>query len=125
MQLPQGAAAERIAGLELGYRPARVRFLTQGAGPYTIAFGSRRLEVPPATACDGLLADVSAKERARLISEGYAGELRVLGGDATFKPLPKQTPLRLVVLWSVLIVGVGLLIAMALCLLKRLRGANS
>lgn len=125
VQLPQGAAAERVAGLELGYRPARVRFLTQGAGPYTIAFGSRRLEVPPATACDGLLADVSAKERARLISEGYAGELRVLGGDAAFKPLPKQTPLRLVVLWSVLIVGVGLLIAMALCLLKRLRGANS
>ena len=37
------------------------------------------------------------------------------------RPLPRQTPVRLVVLWSVLIVGVGLLVAMALALLKRVR----
>lgn len=121
LQLAKGAPAPM---LELGYRPARLRFLAQGSGPYTIAFGSRRADVSPATACDALLADVSAKERAKLIGEGHTGELRVLSGDAAFKPLPRKTPLRLIVLWSVLIVGVGLLIAMALSLLKRVRSAG-
>jgi hypothetical protein len=122
VQLPKGAPAPT---LELGYRPARLRFLAQGSGPYTIAFGSRRVDVAPATACDALLADVSAKERAKLISEGHTGELRVLSGDAAFKPLPKKTPLRLVMLWSVLLVGVGLLVAMAVSLLKRVRSNES
>jgi len=35
--------------------------------------------------------------------------------------VPRETPVRLVVLWSVLIVGVGVLVAMALVLLKRVR----
>jgi hypothetical protein len=122
LQLPKGAPAPAF---ELGYRPARLRFLAQGSGPYTIAFGSRRADPPPATACDALLADVGAKERAKLIGEGYTAELRVLGGDAAFKALPQKTPLRLIVLWSVLIVGVGILTAMALTLLKRLKSAES
>ena len=45
----------------------------------------------------------------------------MLGGDDALRPLPRQTPVRLVVLWSVLIVGVGLLVAMALVLLKRVK----
>jgi hypothetical protein len=48
-----------------------------------------------------------------------------LGGEDALQPLPKQTPARLVVLWTVLVVGVGVLVAMALVLLKRVRGPGS
>jgi hypothetical protein len=115
----------RATLLELGYRPARLRFLAQGRGPFTLAYGSRRAESSPATGCDSLLADVAANERAKLVSKGIVGAPRSLGGEDALEPLPKRTPARLVVLWTVLIVGVGVLVAMALVLLKRVRGPES
>jgi hypothetical protein len=111
----------RATVLELGYRPARLRFLAQGAGPFTLAYGSRRAEVSPASACDALLADFGSDERSKLVGEGEQQAARVLGGDSALRPAPRKTPVRLVVLWSVLILGVGLLVAMALALLKRVR----
>ena len=59
-----------------------------------------------------------------MIGEGSAREFKTLGGETAFKPLPKKTPTRMIVLWSVLVVGVGLLVAMALSLLKRVRPAR-
>jgi Protein of unknown function (DUF3999) len=111
----------RQTQLELGYRPANLRFLAQGKGPFTVAFGSKRAESSVPSGCDALLADVGADERAKLVSKGIVGAPRSLGGADALKPLPRQTPARLVVLWTVLIVGVGLLVAMALALLKRVR----
>ena len=72
-----------------------------------------------------LLADVGADERAKLVGEGVVGAPRSLGGENALKPLLRETPARLVVLWTVLIVGVALLVAMALALLKRVRGPES
>jgi Protein of unknown function (DUF3999) len=114
-------AAQRPTSLELGYLPARLRFLAQGPAPYTVAFGSRRADVAAPAACNGLLGDVSAKDRKQMIVQGYVGAVRNLGGELAFTPLPKQTPLRLIVLWSVLVGGVALLVAMSLSLLRRLR----
>ena len=111
--------------LDLGYRPANLRFLAQGQSPFMLAFGSRRAEAAPASGCDSLLADVKADERTKLVSKGVVGAPRSLGGEDALKPLPKETPARLVVLWTVLVVGVGLLVAMALALLKRVRGPES
>jgi hypothetical protein len=107
--------------LELGYRPARLRFVAQGAGPYTLAFGSRRAESGSARACDGLLANLPPAELQQNIEQGYAGAERTLGGEDAFRPLPKKTPLRQIVLWGVLVLGVGALVAMALSLLRRLK----
>jgi uncharacterized protein DUF3999 len=115
----------RATVLELGYRPARLRFLAQGSGPFTLAYGSRRAEVSPASACDALLADVGSDERSKLVGEGEQQVARVLGGDSALRAPPKETPVRRVVLWSVLIVGVGLLVAMALALLKRVGRASA
>jgi hypothetical protein len=114
-------AAQLPSSLELGYLPARLRFLAQGPAPYTLAFGSRRADAAAPAACDGLLGDVSAKDRAQMIVQGYVGVVRNLGGEVALTPSPRQTPMRLIVLWSVLIGGVVLLVAMALSLLKRLR----
>lgn len=117
----QGEFLNSAPTLELGYRPARLRFLAQGAGPFTLAFGSRRVEAAPAQQCSNLLADVGEKDLENLVGEASMGAQRTLGGVGAFKPLPKKTPVRLVVLWGVLVVGVGVLVAMALSLLKRVR----
>jgi Protein of unknown function (DUF3999) len=105
--------------LELGYRPANLRFLAQGSGPFTLAYGSRRAEASPARACNSLLGDLNETDLAQSIGEGYAGAARTLGGEDAFRPLPKKTPLRRIVLWTVLVLGVGALVAMALSLLRR------
>jgi hypothetical protein len=68
-----------------------------------------------------LLADVRGDELARFTAEGHLGAERQLGGDAALQPPPKPTPVKRIVLWIVLVGGVGLLIAMALSLLRRLR----
>ncbi len=56
-----------------------------------------------------------------MVEVGYPGQILQLGGDEALKPVPKKTPLRVVVLWGVLVVGVALLVGMALSLLKRVR----
>lgn len=117
--------AETLGGvqpqLELAYLPGRLRFLAQGNGPYTLAFGSARAE-PSTPACNSLLADVGETERQRLTGMAYAASGATdLGGAEMLTPAPKPTPLRLILLWVTLIVGAGALVLMALSLMKRLR----
>ena len=113
------------ATLELGYRPARLRFLAQGSGPFMLAYGSRRAEAAPLQACNILLADVVSQDLAHMRGEAVLSPPQSLGGDSAFKPLPKKTPLRLMVLWGVLISGVALLAAMAMSLLKRVNAPST
>jgi hypothetical protein len=125
VRLPENTQLAQPLILELAYRPLQLRFLAQGGGPFTLAFGSRRAESFQAARCDDLIADVSAADRQELIAEGRLGAVRTLGGETALVPLPKKTPVRLVILWSVLVVGAAVVVAMALSLLKRLRGPES
>jgi len=109
------------ANLELGYYPAKVRFLAQGNGPFTVAFGSRRAEPAHPAQRDGLLADVSAADREKMVESGYADAVFTLSGEQALQAPPKKTPVKVVVLWGVLVVGVALLVGMALSLLRRVR----
>src|SRR5690606_17166805 len=68
-----GEAFYQPPALELAYRPARLRFLAQGAAPYTLAFGSRRAEPAPARGCDNLLGNLEAAELEANIGEGIVG----------------------------------------------------
>lgn len=109
--------------LELGYHPARLRFLAQGDGPFTLAFGSRRAEPAPAPAqhCNSLLSDVPVADLEGYMATGTTGSMRVLGGATALEPKPKKTPAKQIILWAVLAGGTALLVAMALSLLKRVR----
>ena len=78
--------------LEHGYRPARLRFMAQGEGPFTLAYASRRAEPSPARACDALLAAMKPEDLEQSIGEGLTGLPKVLGGDDALRPLPKQGP---------------------------------
>jgi hypothetical protein len=109
------------ATLELGYRPAKLRFLAQGAGPFTLAYGSRRAVPAPPQLCDRLLADVNSQDMADLVVQAAASAPRTLGGDSALKPLPAKTPVRQMALWGILIAGVALLIGMSWSLFKRLK----
>lgn len=125
VQIQNDPQLYQAANFELGYYPARVRFLAQGAGPFTVAFGSRRAEPAHPARCDGLLADVSSADREHMVEAGYATAMTTLGGEQALQPLPKKTPVKVVVLWAVLVVGVALLVGMALSLLKRVRNPGA
>ena len=121
LTLPKDAEASAPPTVEFGYYPLRLRFLAQGPAPFTLAFGSRRAEPANPASCDGLLADVSAEERQAMVGTATLGEFKTLGGPAALEAPPKKTPMGTLVLWGVLVVGVGLLVGMALALLKRVR----
>jgi hypothetical protein len=116
--------SETLSGLSpsllLGYRPARLRFLAQGDGPYQLAYGSARVErLTPA--CDSLLSSLPAQERESMTGQAQPDPDQRQGNANALKPLPKPTPVRQMVLWGVLIAGALLVAAMALSLLKKLR----
>jgi hypothetical protein len=119
------SGADSLAGLqpqlELGYRPGRLRFLVQGEAPYTLAYGSARAE-PATPGCDRLLGNLGEPERAAMTAslDASGGEIE-LGGAEALTPAPKPTPLRLILLWGILVVGSAAVLGMALALLRQLR----
>jgi hypothetical protein len=116
--------AETLGGgrptLQLGYHPARLRFMAQGAGPYRVGYGSAR--VPPAESigCEALLGG-GAEEDLVGMASATAAPAGMFGGSAALEPPPKPTPVRQIVLWIVLLAGTAVLVAMAVALLRRLR----
>lgn len=116
--------AETLRGMHpsllLGYRPARLRFLAQGEGPYALAYGSARVE-RQMPACSSLLANLPAEERENLTGQAQPYADQTEGNLAVLRPLPKPTPLRQMLLWGVLIGGALLVVLMALTLMKKLR----
>lgn len=107
--------------LQLGYQPARLRFLAQGEGPFVVAYGSARVERQALIACNSLLSGLSKDERAGGTGEAQIESFDVLDNPDALKALPKPTPLRQIILWGVLIAGALLVLAMAMTLLKKLK----
>jgi hypothetical protein len=124
-RLEMRRGAETLRGmypsLLLGYRPARLRFLAQGAGPYQLAYASARVERQAPLSCNSLLASLPADERATMTGQAQASATPMRGNLDVLRALPKPTPLRQIVLWGVLILGALLVAGMALSLLKKLR----
>lgn len=107
--------------LQLGYQPARLRFLAQGEPPYLVAYGSARVEDRAAAACEQLLASLPREVRERVTGQAQIESSNVLNNPAALRPLPKPTPVRQMVLWGVLVAGALLVLAMAATLIKKLR----
>lgn len=106
--------------LDLGYTPERLRFVAQGGGPYTLAYGSGRAKPAEPRDCEWWRSTVSPGV-GMMLGQAQAGPPQVLGGDAALQPLAEPPPVQRYVLWGVLVGGTLLLLAMAFSLLRRLR----
>lgn len=106
---------------ELGYLPLRLRFLAQGMGPYTLAYGSSRTVTSSAVPCDGLIAGLSSADKQQMIGTATLGEVKTLAGTSVLR-VARELPIRKLVLWAILLGGVAAIVAVSLSLLKRNRG---
>jgi hypothetical protein len=104
--------------LSFGYRPARLVFLAEGAGPYRLAVGSlnaRRSDAPVGLALASLRSQFGAQWQPPSADLGTAREA---AGAEALKPAPVPTDWRRLLLWGVLIGGAGVVAAIALSLLR-------
>ena len=112
-----GSAVPR---LEIGYRPHDLYFIARGSGPFTLAYGSTQIE--PLKVNVSALFDGINKQRKQELAR-WVGPQRdqiTLGGPQRLSPQPRPLPVRRIVLWSILVVGVLIVAFMAMRLARRM-----
>lgn len=112
--------------LELGWRPHTLYFLNQGGGPYTLSFGSGRLQSAVRNSENGLadLLQQVAKQQ-RTIQAAHLGREIELGGPDMLIPLPPPPPWKKWLLWGMLIGGVMLIGVMAYSLHRQIKSTGA
>lgn len=106
-----GAAAVKV---EVAWTPQRILFIPRGNAPFTLAFGSGRADTRTVRGTD-LLASLPVAEPAKvIIVQAEAGEAVTLGGEAALKKEFSAITRKKLLLWGVLLVGVGVLAWMVL-----------
>ena len=98
--------------LDLGWQADTLVFVGRGPGPYTLAFGSRRLDEAAARDLGLILGAMRESGAEGLLQPIEPGPVRVLGGAAALRPRI-ITSWTTILLWTVLVAGVGLLALMA------------
>ena len=99
-------------GLRIEYFPDQLIFLAKGSGPYTLAYGSSRAE-PSSFTTREIFADFPAALREDLpLSSARLGPVVESGGETARIPPPPPVPSKLpsILLWTILILGVVVLI---------------
>jgi len=116
----ESTIGRNIPRLEIGYRPHDLFFIARGAGPFTLAYGSSQVE--PLKVNAAALFEGIGKQRSNGLERWMApaGAPIVLGGPQRLVPPPKPLPKRLMVLWSVLLVGVLVVAILAWRLARRM-----
>jgi hypothetical protein len=120
-------AAEATPGdetpiLELGWVPHTLTFVAQGEPPYTLAYGSARVDPPPQPV-DRLLRTLDQAEAGTLIQPARPGRPVILGGVEQLRPPPPPLPWKQWLLWGVLLLGVAVLSSMVWRLYRQLSAA--
>ncbi len=113
--------ADRTPSLELGWTAAELLFVARGPAPFTLAFGSGRLESDteqPAT--DMILQAVSGKESEQIVRPAVPGRKIELGGKDVLRSPPPPLPWKQWLLWAILCAGVGLLACMVRHLIREM-----
>jgi hypothetical protein len=116
-----GGVGTAVAGIEVAWVPHRVLFLPRGEAPFVLAFGSGRADTRGIRGSD-LLALLPAKESARdNIVRAVAGKAVTLAGEAALKKEISAVTRKKLLLWGVLLAGVGVLAWMALRLIRQMK----
>ena len=105
--------------LKLGWIPEQLLFVAQGESPFTLAYGSARVNAT-ATPLSQLLHVQTQQQQDKLIKLARLGAKVELGDASRLEPAPPPRDWKHVVLWSVLVLGVVILALMALRLYKQM-----
>lgn len=97
--------AAQAPRLKLGWHPHELVFVAQGTAPFTLVYGSARVEAADAP-LDAPLRQLEEAVRGREVRTATLGAPRTLGGADALRP---PLPLRRAVLWTVLVAAVALL----------------
>ena len=100
-----GQALAEPLPLELGYRPARLTFATQGPGPWQLVYGAARPPTAERWQCSELIEGAATAD--------VVGKPRTLAGEAALKAPDAPLPLRQWTLWTLLLIGAAAVIGMA------------
>ena len=109
--------------LRLGWIPEQLLFVAQGESPFTLAYGSARVDSVN-TPLGQLLNVDDIQKQHQLIKAAQLGSRIELGNAATLTPSRPPTDWKQIVLWLVLILGVAALAGMALRLYKQMDQAG-
>lgn len=111
-----GGFGSAAPALELGWTPDLLLFVPRGAPPYTLAFGRAGTTPSGFDAAD--LLRLLPRGRDDLGYAGLDGPIVELGGDAQLHE-EAELPWSRIALWSTLVLGVVLLVAMSIRLLRQ------
>ncbi len=111
--------------LQLGWQPSELLFVGRGTPPYLLAFGSGKLAQQGINPDAGMLLQAIQRDTAKqAISRAQIGKRIVLSGALALQNPAQPLPWKKWLLWSVLVLGVGLLAFMARSLIKEMKGAD-
>jgi len=110
-----------VPALIVGWLPHELTFIARGEGPYELVYGNSTAR----SAAIRLNNVLSTGENGKPVSVGTAevGREKELGGAARLQQEPEPLPWRTMLLWSVLVIAVGLLGFMAWKLARQMRQA--
>ncbi len=116
------ASAEQPA-LALSWMPATLVFMTSGPGPYSLSFGRERAE--PAQRDISQVAPGFSDAELQTLEQAVPGQAAVVSVQASSaseaQTASEKARTRMLLLWGVLLLGVGVLGAMAWRLLKQMK----
>lgn len=109
--------------IQFGWEPLRLIFMTRGAGPYRLAYGS--IEVKSSGfRMDSVLKRLADSNGDLKLPRATAGKEYTLGGEARLN-LPRELPWKKWILWSVLVLGVAVTGWMSVGLYRQMQREGS
>ena len=104
---------EQLPNLSLGWQADELVFLGRGPGPYTLAFGSNQIDEVDATQDALVLTALQQSENNSQLNRITAGPITQLAGTQALQAKTSPLPWQRILLWTVLVAGVGMLAVMA------------
>ena len=105
--------------LKLGWIPEELLFVATGESPFTLAYGSARVEPVDAPLAQ-LLSESTIKKQGHLVKPARLGATIDLGDDSRLQPPKPPIDWKRYLLWAILVIGVAALAFMALRLYKQM-----
>jgi len=113
-----GGVGSGVPALQIGWVPQKLVFAARGAGPFQLAYGSSAVK-PAAFAIESIIPGYKTDAEFK-VKVAILGEQVILAGMAQLRA---PWDFRKIALWSILIIGVGLLAWMAFRLSRQIAKA--